>query len=196
MLFDIVHLLIESAASLLAFCLLLRALMQSVRLHPRNPLAPFTFAMTDWLVRPLRRAVPGFGGIDWASLLGALLVAAVLNIVLLTIRWLQMSDGFMNGGDLAKMVLAYGLPAAFVWLLRNSIYLLMGIVLIQAVLSWVNPLSPLSGLLNELSHPFIAPLRRVVPTVGNVDLSPLVLLLILQILLMVLQQLAATLLSG
>ena len=189
MLFNIFRLLFESAASLLVFCLLLRALMQWVRLHPRNPIAPFVFAMTDWLIRPLRRIVPGFGGIDWASLLGALLVAAFLNMVLLSIKWV------LAGGDagtlgLGKIVIAYGIPAALLWLLRNAVYLLMGIVIIQAVLSWVNPFSPLAAVLNDLSRPFLEPLRKIVPHIGQVDLSPLVLFLILQVVMMVIEQLS------
>ena len=76
-----------------------------------------------------------------------------------------------------------------VWVLRNVAYLLMGIVLIQVILSWVNPFSPIASILNELSRPFLEPLRRVLPTIGNVDLSPLAFLLILQIVMMVLQSL-------
>lgn len=191
MLFDIFNLLLQSAASLLAFCLLLRALMQWVRLHPKNPLAPFVFAMTDWLVRPLRRFVPGFGGVDWASLLGALLVAALLNIALLSVKWLLASEA-STVLSLGRVVVAFGIPAAFLWLFTKAVYLIMTIVLVQAVLSWVNPSSPISTVLNDLCRPFIAPLRRFIPTIGNVDLSPLALILVLQILMMIVQQLTAS----
>jgi len=68
-------------------------------------------------------------------------------------------------------------------------YLLMGIVLIQVILSWVNPFSPMAAILNELSRPFLEPLRKRLPQVGNVDLSPMVFLLLLQIVMMVLQRL-------
>ena len=194
MLFEIFRFLLESAASLIAFCLLLRALMQWVRIHPRNPMAPFVFAMTDWLVMPLRRIVPGFGGIDWASLLGAVLVAATMNIVLLMVRWAAMSDVSTSIG-LGRVVLSFGLPAALVWLVRTAMYLLIGILLLQAVLSWVNPFSPLSSVLNDLSRPFLDPIRRVMPQIGQVDLSPLILILLLQVLMMIMQQLSFSLLG-
>ncbi len=189
MLFDIFRLLLESVASLLVFCLLLRALMQWVRLHPRNPIAPFVFAMTDWIVLPLRRIVPGFGGVDWASLLGAILIAAGLNVLLLLIRWVAVADASTSMG-LGRVMISFGIPAALLWLLRSAVYLLMGIVIIQAVLSWVNPFSPLASVLNDLSRPFLDPLRKVLPSIGQVDLSPLVLFLVLQVVMMVVQQLS------
>jgi YggT family protein len=189
MLFDIFRLLIESAAGVVVFALLLRALMQWVRLHPRNPLAPFVFSVTDWAVRPLRRVVPGFAGLDWASLLAAFLVAAALNMVLLLVRWATMGD-FSSNMSLARVVVSFGIPAALVWLLKSAVYLLMGIVMLQVVLSWVNPNSPIASVLDDLSRPFLDPLRRVLPTLGNVDLSPMVLFLLLQILMIVVQQLS------
>jgi YggT family protein len=186
MLFEIFRLLIESAASVVVFALLLRALMQWVRLHPRNPLAPFVFSITDWAVRPLRRLVPGFGGVDWASLLAAFLVAVVLNVLLLLVSWATMGDLSTHMG-LGRVVLTFGLPAALVWLLKSAVYLLMGIVLLQVILSWVNPQAPIAAVLDELSRPFLDPIRRFVPTVGQVDLTPLVFFLILQILMIVVQ---------
>ncbi len=189
MLFEIIRLLLDSAASIVVFALLLRALMQWVRLHPRNPLSPFVFSVTDWAVRPLRRVVPGFGGIDWASLLAAFLVAVTLNVLLLLISWLTMGE-MASSMSLGRVVVAFGLTAALVWLLKSAVYLLMGIVLLQVVLSWVNPHAPIAAVLDELSRPFLDPLRRFVPTVGQVDLTPLVFFLILQILMIVVQGLA------
>lgn len=186
MLFEIFRLLIESAAHVVVFALLLRALMQWVRLHPRNPLSPFVFSITDWAVRPLRRVVPGFGGVDWASLLAAFLVSASLNILLLLVSWATMGDLGPHMG-LGRVVFTFGLPVALAWLFKSAVYLLMGIVLLQVILSWVNPHAPIAAVLDELSRPFLEPLRRVVPTVGQVDLTPMVFILILQILMIVLQ---------
>jgi len=72
---------------------------------------------------------------------------------------------------------------ALVDLLRFSVYLLVFAVIVQVVLSWVNPYSPVAPVFNAMTRPFMRPLRRIVPPIGNVDLSPLVLLLILQVLL-------------
>ena len=96
LLIDILRLLLNTAASLLTFCLLLRALMQWVRIHPSNPLSPFIFSMTDWLVKPLRKGVPGYGGIDWASIFGAFVVSFVLHIVLVLV-----TVGLASGGPSA-----------------------------------------------------------------------------------------------
>ncbi|NJM32557.1 MAG: YggT family protein [Limnobacter sp.] len=182
LIFNILRLLLETAASILTFCLLLRALMQWVRIHPSNPLSPFIFSMTDWLVKPLRKGVPGYAGLDWASIVGAFLVAFVLHVllVLLSAAVAGVSQGLVQ-------LVMFSFPIAVFWVLRNTAYLLMGIVLIQVVLSWVNPFSPIASVLNELSRPFLDPLRRVLPTVGNVDLSPLVFIVLLQVLMMVLQ---------
>ena len=192
MLFEIIRLLLDSAASVIVFALLLRALMQWVRLHPRNPLAPFVFSVTDWAVRPLRRLVPGFGGVDWASLLAAFLVAMLLNMLLLLLSWATMGE-MSSTMSLGRVMVSFGLTAALVWLLKSAVYLLMGIVLLQVVLSWVNPHAPIAAVLEELSRPFLEPLRKIVPNVGQVDLTPMVFFIILQILMIVVQGLGLSL---
>jgi len=78
------------------------------------------------------------------------------------------------------------LAIAMVELLRFSVYLLIGVVLFSAVLSWVNPHAPLAPLFNNLSRPFLRPFQRLIPPIAGVDLTPLVLLLVLQIVLMLL----------
>jgi YggT family protein len=184
LIFDIFRLLLETAASLLAFCLLLRALMQWVKIHPSNPLSPFVFSMTDWLVKTLRKGIPGYRGIDWACIIGAFAVSFALHILLVLI-----TSVLGNVGPGFGSLIALTIPISIFWVLRTAAYLLMGIVLIQVVLSWVSPFSPISSVLNELSRPFLEPLRRRLPTIGNVDLSPLVFLLIMQVVMMVLQRL-------
>ncbi len=179
-LLEVFRLILQTVASVLVFCLLLRVLMQWAKIHPSNLLAPFVFAMTDWLVRPLRRFVPGFGGIDCASVVGAFLVAYVLQVILIAI-----ASGIQ--GESFSQIIAFSVPVSLFWLIRNLAYLLMGIVLVQVVLSWVNPFSPFASLVNELSRPFLEPLRRIVPTVGQVDLTPLVFFLIVQVVMIVLQ---------
>jgi len=107
LLIDILRLLLETAASLLTFCLLLRALMQWVRIHPSNPLSPFIFSMTDWLVKPLRKGVPGYGGIDWASIFGAFVVSFVLHIVLVLL-----TVGLSSGGPGVGSLITLTIPIA------------------------------------------------------------------------------------
>jgi YggT family protein len=84
------------------------------------------------------------------------------------------------GPHIVPVVILLGL----INLLKYSIYLLIAAVFVQAILSWVNPYSPISGVLDSLTRPFMQPLRKLVPIVGRVDLSPLVLFVICQIILM------------
>ena len=164
--------LIETLGSLLASACVLRAAAMRFQLPPRNPLSQFVIAITDWLVRPLRKVLPPSRGNDWASLAAALLIALVLGLV-----WAVM---FARGSE---PVFGAIIPLAVFWLVKWSIYLLMGLVLVHAVLSWVNPHAPIAPTIEQLTAPFLAPLRRVIPLVGGVDLSPLVLILLAQVLL-------------
>ncbi|WP_296754033.1 YggT family protein, partial [Thiobacillus sp.] len=144
----------------------------------RNPFAQFIVAITDFAVKPLRRVVPGLFGLDWACLVVALLVElAVVTMV----YWL---DGFpfaLAGARVWPVML--GLAA--VRLLSLVIYLIIGLTLVRAVLSWVNSNTPLMPVVYELTEPFLRPLRRIVPTVAQVDLTPLVLFIVCQLVLMV-----------
>jgi len=70
-------------------------------------------------------------------------------------------------------------------LIRLAIYIMIGALILQAVLSWINPYSPIAGPANQLTRPVLDPLRRFIPTISGIDLSPLVAILLLQMLLMV-----------
>jgi YggT family protein len=70
--------------------------------------------------------------------------------------------------------------------LNRTIYLIIGLVIVQAILSWVNPFAPLAPAIQQLTQPLLAPIRKIIPLVGGVDLSPLALILLLQILLSIL----------
>jgi len=172
MLYQITSLLLEVAAGLIAGTCLLRLYMQYQRIpmsaRSGNPLARFIFALTDWLVLPLRRVVPAIGRLDTASLLGAFLVQLLQFVILWGITGMITS------------VLSIVVLAAF-GLVRMAISGLTGLVIIYAILSWVQTQSVAADFLERLVMPVLAPIRRIVPLVGGIDLSPLVLLLILQI---------------
>lgn len=170
--------LIQTLGNLFAIAVLLRFMMQLFRVPFRNPFAQFIVAITDFAVKPLRRVVPGLFGLDWACLLLAWLVELV---VVTAGYWL---DGFpfaLAGGKVWPVML--GLAA--VKLLSLTIYLVIGLTLVRAVLSWVNSPTPLMPVVYELTEPFLRPLRRFVPMVSNVDLTPLVLFILCQLVLMV-----------
>ena len=172
MLYQITSLLLEVAAGLLSGVCLLRLYMQYQRIpmstRSGNPMGKFIFALTDWLVLPLRKVVPAVGRWDMASLVGALLVQLAQFLIL----WLLSGMGA-------------GLPSVLVYavfgLVRMALSGLTGLVIVYAVLSWVQTQSLLADLLERLVMPVLVPIRRVLPLVGGVDLSPLVLLVLLQI---------------
>lgn len=169
--------LVQTLGNLFVIALLLRFMMQLFRVPFRNPFAQFIVAVTDFVVKPLRRIVPGLIGLDWACLVAAFLTEFV---VVLATYWL---DGFpfsLAGGRVWPVML--GLAA--VRLFSLAVYLVIGLTLVRAVLSWVNSHSPLMPVVYGLTEPFLAPLRRIVPMVANVDLTPLVLFIISQLILM------------
>jgi YggT family protein len=168
----------ETVIGLFSLALLLRFFLQLVRAPYRNPVSQFLCALTDFMVIPARRFVPGLWGVDLAALTLAWFTEVVLLLTLLAL------DGMELRSALGTVFFAACLLAA-VKIIKMSIYILMVAVIMQAILSWVNPYSPVMPLLNSLTLPFLRPLQRRVPTIANVDLSPLVLIIALQLMLMV-----------
>ena len=174
MLTNLLLLILEAVTGFFVFLLLVRFYMQWLRVSFRNQLGRFVVTVTDWLVRPARKIIPGLFGLDMPSLTGAL----VLHSGYLTLAfWLKRFSFGAHAGIAVPVILAI----AVVELLRFSVYLLIGVVLFSAILSWVNPHAPLAPLFNSLSRPFLRPFQRLIPPIAHVDLSPLVLLLVLQV---------------
>ena len=182
MLTEIAQLLVDVVASQCVYLLLLRFHFQWLRVPFRNPIGAFVGAMTDWIVRPARRVVPGLGGFDVATLLLAWLV----QILALWVLYLLKSAD--PGGTGASVLPLLAVLALFD-LVRFSLYILIFAVLVQVLLSWLNPYSPVAPIFNAITRPFLAPIRRFVPPIASFDLSPLVLLVLLQVLLIALAHL-------
>ncbi|KJK26278.1 membrane protein [Burkholderiaceae bacterium 16] len=177
---EIALFLLDTVFTLFGMALLLRLWMQWARLPTRNPVSQGVFQVTDWLVRPLRRVIPGLGGIDWATLIGAWLTALVFLLLVL----------LLSGGGFAPY-LPLILLIAVLNVLKWGISMVMWVTLLMAILSWVNPHSPVTPAINHLTEPLLRPIRRVVPRLGGFDISPLVLFVIAQILLMIIARLGA-----
>ena len=152
---------------------LVRFWMQAFRAPARNPIAQFTMALTDWAVKPLRRIVPGIFNLDWASLIVAFAFELLLQFLLLLVM------GASPTLDALSVLLFF----AFVKLIRLSIYVFMGAIIIQAVLSWVNPHHPVAPFFLALTRPFLTPFQRAVPPIGGVDITPVLVLIALQLVL-------------
>ena len=172
MFYQIISLLLEVVTGVLSGACLLRLYMQHQRIpmsaRSGNPLGRFVFALTDWLVLPLRRVLPAMGRWDTASLLSAYL----LQLAQFMLLW-QLAGA--NDGLFAVPILAgFGM-------VRLAISGLTGLLIVYAVLSWVQTASLMADLVERLCAPPLTPIRRLVPLIGGVDLSPLVLLVLLQV---------------
>lgn len=188
MLIRILAFLLETLFFVLIGAALLRAWMNYQRINMRAQPGTFVMAVSDWIVKPLRRVLPktvAQSRVDWASVLAAFVLAllyAVLGVLLIG----ALSDGLQGLADLNVLLLPALLLAALKMLLRVALQVAFVAVLAFAIISWVQPGSAIYVLLGRLTDPLLAPLRRVIPQIGGVDLSALVLLLLLQIGLMVL----------
>lgn len=168
MLDRVAALLIDVVVTFFVVLLLVRFHFQWLRVPFRNQVGEFVVALTNWIVRPARRVIPGIGGLDLATLLAAWVVQ-VLGFWLLSL---------VAGASPGIAALA---AVAAVDLLRYSLQILLVVVVVQALLSWINPYTPLAPVIDAATRPFLRPLRRWVPPISNFDLTPAILILILLI---------------
>jgi YggT family protein len=151
---------------------LLRFQMQLVRAPYRNPVGQFVCAVTDWAVKPLRKILPGRGGYDWASLAAAFLIELLHGLLfdLLSMRL-----------TIIRGAVPEWLLAAVFGLLTAVLTVALWLVIASAVLSWVRTDSFVGDILDAIVSPWLRPIRRRMPMIGGFDLSPIVLLVLLQI---------------
>ncbi len=183
MLYQIASFLLDVIGGLLTGACLLRLYMQWQRVPFSNPIGGLVLALTDWLVMPLRRVIAPVRRWDFSSLVAA----ALLQLVQYFLLWLILGAG-----------------AAWAWLpwlalfglVRVAISGLMGLLIVYAVISWMQARSPLADVMARLCAPVLRPFRRIIPLVGGVDLSPLAVLVLLQLAMIVLGHLQAGVLQG
>jgi YggT family protein len=168
MAYQIVSFLLDVVAGLLGGACLLRMYMQYQRIGFKNPIGRFVFALTDWLVLPLRRILPAMGRWDTASLVGAFLI----ELAQFALLWLLL--GSTGGLAMLPVLGLFGL-------LRLVISGLTGLVIVYAILSWVRADSPIADIIERLCAPLLRPWRKLIPLVGGIDLSPLAFLVALQV---------------
>jgi YggT family protein len=173
MAYQIISFLLDVAAGLVGGACLLRLYMQYQRIGFGNPIGRFVFALTDWLVLPLRKILPPVRKVDTASLVAAYLI----ELAQFGLLWLVTGRG--SGVELLPVLAIFGL-------VRLVISGLTGLVIVYAILSWVQADSPLGDVIDRLCAPLLRPWRRIIPLVGGIDLSPLAFLVVLQVLAIVL----------
>jgi YggT family protein len=172
---DALRFLVNTVFGFVVYSALLRYIMQWLRAPFHNPVGQATMALTDWAVKPLRRVFSGRGGYDWASLILAW-VAQVL--------WLA-ALAAIGGAAFSGGLVAYVAALAIVELIKAAIWIMIVAVFAQAILSWIAPDGPLAGVLNALTFRVLAPIRRVVPPLGGtLDVSPLIAIVLAQLVLM------------
>ncbi|OQA34463.1 MAG: YGGT family protein [Betaproteobacteria bacterium ADurb.Bin341] len=171
--------LLEAVFGFFTILFLLRFFMQILRVSFLGPFGQFVVKLTHWAVRPLRRIIPSWRSLDLASLLPAYLLQLALAflIYLLPPRLMFTDDAHL------ALFMAW---LALLGLFRQTLHLFFFALLLQALLSWINPHSPLAGPLHQFTRPFLDPIRRVLPPIAGIDLSPLVLIVLIQALLMLL----------
>jgi YggT family protein len=165
--------LVDTVFAFFVMLLLARFHFQWLRVPFRNPVGEFVLATTSWVVMPARRVIPSLAGLDLATLL----LAYALQCLAI---WIKAA---IVGVEPALVAI---LGSAALDLLRYSLYILVFAILVQVLFSWINPYAPMAPVFNAMTAPFLRPLRRFIPPLGGVDLTPLVLLIIIQIVLIVL----------
>ena len=170
--------LLDTILGLFSLALLLRFYFQLLRVPFYNSVSQFLIAVTDFMVRPARRVIPGWGGMDLSTLVLAWLFECIIMTSVYLIR------GYDFG---ANMIAASGIMGmlGIMEIIKMTLYIVLLMIIMQAVLSWVNPHSPLMPLLDSFTRPFLAFFRKNIPPIANVDLSPLFVLIIIQLLLMI-----------
>ncbi len=170
--------LIDTLLGLLSLALLLRFYFQLLRVPYYNSVSQFLIAVTDFMVRPARRVIPGWAGMDMSTLV----LAWLLESIIVT------SVYVMQGYDFdANIIFSLGVMGllGIVSIVKTTLYIILVMIIMQAVLSWVNPNSPLAPLLDSFTRPFLMIFRKRIAPIANVDLSPLFVLIVIQVLLMI-----------
>jgi len=166
--------LVNISFTLLLGAFILRILMQLVRANFRNPVAEIITKITNPLVLPLRKVFPPIKKFDTASFIACLIISIIMVIVIVTLR------GFVAPTELLSD------PLNLVWLaLRNLLSLTLSLywvlILFSILISWIQPgsHSPFTSLLHQLTEPLFAPIRRLIPPIGGLDITPIPILILL-----------------
>lgn len=159
--------LIKTIFDLYLMVVILRVWLQFSRADFYNPFSQFIVRVTNPFLKPLRRIIPGYGGIDWAGIVFAFIVGAVKSILVLH---------FITGAMIWGLVPIF----ALLTVIKQFGELLFWILLIRAILSWVSQgRSPVEYVMMQLTEPLLAPIRRIIPVMGGLDLSVLVVFILL-----------------
>lgn len=171
--------LVDTLFTLYIVVLIVRFLLASSRADFYNPISQFIVQVTNPVLIPLRRIIPPVGKIDSAML-----------VLIIGLKLIQLILIFLLQGHSVNILAL--IPLAVFKLLELLIFIYIFALIVQAVMSWINPgayqqQNPLLGILNSLTRPILKPIRQVIPNIGMVDISPLVAILLLNVALILLR---------
>ena len=179
--------LISTLLNMYVMVVLLRFLMQVLRVDFYNPVSQFVVKLTTPLLKPLRRFIPSVAGLDTSTLFLAWALIAIKLLLFKSLGFAVVSVAsasifIQNAG---VVVLLY---FAVVDVLIQIVDIFFFVIILQAVLSWVNPnpYNPIHALLHSLSYPVLKPFKKLIPSVSGIDISPMFALLAIQVLKMLL----------
>ena len=175
MLSTALNFLLNTIFNMLTLLFLLRFFLQLFKAPFNNPLTYMVVSLTDFAVKPARRIISSWGKIDLSTLLLALVTQLLLQLLLLWLRDLPIS---LVGNAIWTSLIGMSLLGVF----RTALDVFFYAILLQVILSWVKPQSPISGALNSLTKPILAPIQRILPTASGMDFSPVVALILIQML--------------
>ncbi len=167
--------LLSTVFNLLCFMFLLRFLMQCLKCSFANQIGQIVIALTDFAVKPTRKFIPGWKRWDVSTLVLALVAQLLLQWLLLLLRGFPLSVA----GATPWLII---LGTSLLDVARTALDIFFYAILLQAILSWVNPYHPIISALNPLTQPILSPIKRILPTANGIDFSPLVALILLQML--------------
>ena len=165
--------LLNTIFNLLTLLFLLRFFLQLFKAPFNNPLTYMVVSLTDFAVKPARRLIPSWGKVDLSTLVLALVTQFLLQLCLLWLRDLPVS---LVGNTIWTSLIGMSVLGIF----RTMLDVFFYAILLQVILSWVNPHSPISSVLDSLTKPILAPIQRLLPTAGGMDFSPVVALILIQ----------------
>lgn len=173
MLSTALNFLLNTIFNLLTLLFLLRFFLQLFKAPFNNPLTYMVVSLTDFAVKPARRIIPSWGKVDLSTLVLALVTQFLLQLCLLWLRDLPVS---LVGNTIWISLIGMSVLGIF----RTMLDVFFYAILLQVILSWVNPHSPISSVLDSLTKPILAPIQRLLPTAGGMDFSPVVALILIQ----------------
>ena len=168
--------LLETVLGILTIAFLLRFYFQLTRASFQHPLAQLIVTLTNFAVKPLRRILPSIGKWDLSTLFLAYITQLTLALSSLLLKGFPL---LVAGGQVWWLLALL----ALVKIASFSLSIFLYAVLIQAVLSWINPMTPIAPTLNSLTMPVLRVLRNRIPPAGQFDLSPLVFIILAQLVL-------------